>query len=66
MNAMGYYHWYGEYETDGGELIMHPNKPQALVWWRKAAEAGSADAKAQIEKYRNGIPTTENKSAPSR
>ena len=66
MNAMGYYNWYGEYETDGGEVIMHPNKPQALVWWRKAAEAGSADAKAQIEKYRNGIPTTENKSAPSR
>ncbi|MEI7775065.1 MAG: hypothetical protein WCK17_09835, partial [Verrucomicrobiota bacterium] len=66
MNAMGYYNWYGEHETDGGEVIMHSNKPQALVWWRKAAEAGSADAKAQIEKYRNGIPTTENISAPSR
>lgn len=66
MNAIGYYNWYGEYENDGGELIMHPDKSQALVWWRKAAEAGSADAAAQIEKYRNGIPTTENRSATSR
>ena len=63
MNAMGYYYWYGEYENDGGELIMQPNKSQALIWWKRAADAGSADAEAQIEKFGNGIKITEKESA---
>ena len=53
MYVMGYYNLNGEYDTEGKSLIVKPNKPNALMWWRKAAEAGSAKAKDQLEKFRD-------------
>ena len=57
MNAMGSYCWYGVRDNEGPGMVREPNKKEAVLWWKRAADAGSDAAKKSLKDHHEEILT---------
>lgn len=55
LNSMGSALWHGVRGNDGVDFLIKPNKREAIEWWRKAAKAGSSDARENLEENKEEI-----------
>jgi|GEM_PF-1882239 len=59
MNAMGNDCWFGVIDNDRTNLLIEPNRREAVKWWEKAAKAGSSDAKEALIEHKEEISAIE-------
>ena len=55
MNAMGFYCWSGVRDNEGRGMVREPNKKKAVLWWKRAADAGSDEAKKSLKEHHEEI-----------